>query len=150
MTSGLLKVRMPIPSSFSYRTVSNSTLATSCSRARTYQSPSAKYMPADLDTLHFRCAFTDPERSRVAVDPLDRQIAHIASGTEHDDRRIGDAAKHLGREQLCPRRSDPKARPTGLAIECPGKHEHASGLDVDIHVGQLELDCLMLTKRAPE
>src|SRR5262249_10296465 len=58
----------------------------------------------DQDLLHFACAFVDLAHAHVAVDALDREVAHVAVTAEHLDRRRADALGHLARVELGHRR----------------------------------------------
>src|SRR6185312_10598573 len=61
--------------------------------------------PGDDQPLHLARAFPDPVHAEVAREPLDRILAHVAASPENLDTAIRDPVDHLGRIELCHRRS---------------------------------------------
>src|SRR5690606_19871854 len=68
---------------------------------RTSALPSVRErVPRDLDALHFGGPFAETKRARVAIEPLDRQLAHVAHAAEDLQNAIRDPAAHLAGVEL--------------------------------------------------
>src|SRR5260370_14216900 len=117
-----------------------------CHRGRSGRTPSGRRHPlrqllADDDLLDLRGALVDPEDPHVAVEALDRTVAHIARTTMDLDGAIGDATDHLRAEHLRAGRLERDS----FAGVVPSRYvaQHAlSGIKVGLAVGEHRLDQL--------
>src|SRR5262245_42021057 len=104
----------------------------------------------DHEPLDLGCALEERVDLRVAVPLLDREVPDVAVAAEHLDSLLGDPARDLTRLELAHRalavlepllrRAHPRRPP----------HEQACGVDLHLHVGELERDALVLDDLATE
>src|SRR4051794_20850359 len=106
-------------------------------------------LASDDHALDLRGALADQQQRRVAVEPLDLVLLGVAIAAVDPEGVLDDLFAGLGREQL---------RHAGLEVRALARVLHAGrlegeqprGLDLRGHVGELELDRLVLGDRLAE
>src|SRR5437763_5395966 len=99
--------------------------------------------PRDQELQDLVRALAEDQERRVAVEALDQELGRVAVAAVDAHRLEGDLLGALGREQL----GHPRLEVGPLAgVLPPGRveHEQPRGLDLRSHLGELELDRLVL------
>src|SRR4051812_9273742 len=105
---------------------------------------------ADDQALDLRRALEDRVDLRVAVPALHGELARVAVAAEDVHRALGRPQRHLAGLELAHRALGVVERLVVAAHPRGPPHEQASGVDLELHVGQRERDRLVLDDRLAE
>src|SRR5690242_2142034 len=119
-------------------------------RARRSGDVHARDGAGDDQALDLRGAFEDRVDLRVAVPPLDRELADVAVAAEDLDRLLGGPYRDLTGLELAHRALAGLERLAVARHPARAPHEHARRVDLHAHVGELERDPLLLDDRRAE